>query len=239
MSKVVRVVKRVVQGAARLVKKVVTSPIGKMFLLAGAAFFVGPAVMGLAGAGGAAAAGGLSGISGAMANVSAAWSGLGTAASSAMAGNLGTAASQLGTAASGGIINGGIEAANAAAALGGAAAPTAGTAAATQLAGSAPQLAGQVANAGVKAGLSAAVPPVTAAPPLPLAPTAPPTPGFSLAEYLKSPGGGGLMLAGGQVLAGVGQGYMAQAAQNNQEELNAQARARYNSNNGTKLWKGV
>lgn len=242
MSKVVRSVGKVVKGAVKAVKKFAKSKIGKMILVAAAAFFVGPAVLGAFGASGAAAAGGLSGISGAVANVSAAWTGLGEAAGSALAGNFSEAVGQFSTAAAGG----------SATPLSTATTPQAIEQAAAAGSGSAPTLTQQAVSQAVSTGSKALINGSMAGPVNTggdLAPNASqiPTggyydpnkqPGFSLKDYMAGSDrtGAALVQAGGQLVAGVGQGISQQAAVNEQNKRAAADRARYNANMGTSLW---
>jgi hypothetical protein len=247
MSKVVRKIANIAAGGkfvVKAVRKVWRTKIGRMAAIAAASFFVGPAAMGLMGIGGAAAAGGLSGLSGAMANVSAAWAGLGTAASSAVAGNFATAASQLGTAASGGLIG---DAANGIAA----AAPTTMESIGSNVASQGFKLAANglgaedagVMNASMggsafdSSSASQSAPQIGSGSYNFSTAGSKQTPGaFSLANYLDTRGGAAAVQVGGQIISGLGQGISAQSAQDHQDKLAGEARSRYNTNMGTRLW---
>lgn len=94
MSKVVKrvggAVNKVVKGAAKVVKKVAKSPIGKALLIAGAVYFTGGAALGALG--GAAGGGGMAGaLAGAGQGIASAWGGL-TGAAGAIVGGQGLSA---------------------------------------------------------------------------------------------------------------------------------------------------
>jgi hypothetical protein len=95
---VTKAVSGVVKGVTNAVKKIVSSPIGKAILMAGAVYFGGAAIMGAMG--GASAGTGImgtlsGGLKGAMAGIGNAWTGLKAAGGAAMAGNFGQAGSSL------------------------------------------------------------------------------------------------------------------------------------------------
>lgn len=247
MSKVVkgvgRAISKVVKGVTNVVKKVAKSKIGKVLIAAAAIYFGGAALMGAMGTSGAAAAGGLSGLSGAAANVGAAWSSLGSAGSALLGGNLSGAGSALasgfsgGTSAlaspgmltsmggTGGIIGNGMTQAQMLAAQ------NAGIAGATELTNAA-------AASAFPTAATAAAPAATAGLQLtPGAATAAAKPGLIGSFMSSSPyAAPAAIMAGSQLVGGVMQGVGAQQQQKHQEDLDAAARQRYNTNIGTRLW---
>jgi hypothetical protein len=114
VSKVVKgvskVVSGVVKGVGNVVKKIASSKLGKILLMAATVYFGGAAIMG-AMQGAAAGSGFLgtisSAVSGAGTGIANAWSALGAATSSALGGNFAQAGSQLATGFQGGSLAGG------------------------------------------------------------------------------------------------------------------------------------
>jgi hypothetical protein len=105
-----KVVSGVVKGVGSVVKKIASSKLGKILLMAATVYFGGAAIMG-AMQGAAAGSGFLgtisSAVSGAGTGIANAWSALGAATSSAMGGNFAQAGSQLATGFQGGSLAGG------------------------------------------------------------------------------------------------------------------------------------
>ena len=227
MSKVVkgvsRAVSKVASGVKNVVKKVASSKIGKIALAAAAIYFGGAALMGAVGgaSAGTGIAGTLSGaISGAGAGISSEWSGLTGALG---AGSLSGAASSLGSGFTGAYGAG--------------------------MSAVAPQLATAMGGAGAGAAGAGAAPMATYA--VPGAKTAT---GLNLlgadaassgiiGKMMASPYTAPALISGGtQLIGGAMQGYGAQKQYEQQKQdqldLEAAARDRYNRNIGTRLFGG-
>ncbi len=212
MSKVVksigRAIGKVVKGVAKIAKKIIKSPIGKLVAGAALAFFGVPAVTGFFGG---AAGAGASGLTGALNGISGAWSGLTGAATSLAAGNLGEAASQIATGFTGGSSAGG------SGLVGGAMSPTEQTFA---------KLAGDAAGAGTASMGSAAAGGATT-----------PVSQGLVGKLLSSPyAAPALIQAGSQIVSGIGQGKMIEAQNERQDRLAEEERQRYNTNVGARLF---
>ena len=258
MSKVVKGIGRaigsVVQGVVNGVKSIAKSSIGKIIIGAALVYFGGAALMGAMGSGAAGVAG-ASGLTGAAQGISAAWTSLGTAGSSLMAGNIGQAVSALGSGiggsaatlgeAGGLLVNGGAAAGNLAVQGGSAAgigqapiaemlpagmesAPIAemGAIEPSALSGAGTQSAG--------AGAPGSYMQTT------YAPGATNSGVINSARNWWNGMSGTEKLVAAQVgtgLVGTGmQAYGANKANNQQLQLAADQRARYNTNNGARLW---
>lgn len=214
-----RAVGKVVDGVKNVVKKVASSKIGRVALMAATVYFGGAALMGAIG--GASAGTGIMGtlggaLSGASAGISSAWSGLTGALG---AGSLSGAASSLGSGFTGaygagaGSVAQGISAATTAA--GSAAGSAAGAAAPTAAAATTPT------------GLNLLGTDVAAK-----------STGL-IGKMMASPYAAPALISGGtQLIGGVMQGVGAREEQKRQEQLDATARNRYNTNIGTRLWGG-
>lgn len=230
MSKVVkgvgRAVSSVVKGVGNVVKKVASSKLGKVLLIAATVYFGGAALMGAMGgaAAGTGVAGTLSGaLSGAASGIGSAWSGLTGALS---AGSLSGAASSLGSGFTGAYgagqaaVTGASAAAGAAGAAGAGAAPMA-----VQTA--APTATSAVTGAKTATGLNL------------LGADAAST--GMIGKMMASPYAAPALISGGtQLISGAMQGYgnqkIYEQQKQDQKQLAADERARYNTNVGTRLF---
>lgn len=228
MSKVVkgvgRAVSSVVKGVGNAVKKVAKSKLGKALLVAAAVYFGGAALMG----GMAAPAGsGLSGfLSGAGQGIANAWGGLTGAASSALSGNFASAGSKL----SAGFQGTTVGALEAAAASPASYAGSLGTKAATGANSQAAMLAaqtGEFGTAGLKATQAAAAKASGAVLNQPTGLI-----GKMMASPYAAPA---LITTGGQLIGGAMQGVGMQKQYEQQRNLEAEARERYNRNVGANM----
>lgn len=231
MSKVVkgigRAVSKVVKGVTNIVKKVAKSKLGKVLLTAAAVYFGGAALMG--GMQGAAAGQGFlgsisSGLSGAAQGVANAWSSLGTAASQAIGGNFANAGNALSTGFQGGSASM-VDGALVSQPLSIASAPMATPAPPM----SAPPTSGVDINA-----VLGKAPPQMSVPGLNVPPTTPPG---LLSSAMSSPyTAPAVIMSGTQLLGGAMQGYGAKKQQDQQIQMAADERKRYNTNVGTRLY---
>lgn len=224
MSKVVKGVGRAISKVVDGVKKVAKSKVGKVLIGAALVYFGGAALMGAFGGGAAATAGAAggaaTGLSGAAANISAAWSSLGTAATQAygaMTGAPGASLANAGSALSQGF-------------AGNAATFSQGASAATNVM---PSVAGAELFTGAT---STGLPTVAGDAANVLA--APPSKGLvgNFLGGLSPQGQAAAITVGGQLTGGLIQGYGMRQEQKRQEELAGDARARYNTNVGSRVW---
>jgi hypothetical protein len=229
VSKVVKGVGRAISKVVDGVKNVAKSKVGKVLVGAALVYFGGAALMGAMGGATAGAAAGSGvmgtvtgavsgGLSGAAAGISSAWSGL-TGAASALAGGSGLQAA-------GSSLASGFTGASAAGAS--AIAP-----AATMAVPTTAPMAGAEAFSGAT---STGLPTVAGDAANVLA--APPSKGLvgNFLGGLSPQGQAASIMVGGQLTGGLIQGYGMRQEQKRQEELAGDARARYNTNVGSRVW---
>lgn len=215
MSKVVkgvgRAIGKVVKGVAKVAKTIVKSKIGKVIIAAAAIYFGGAALLGAMGtAGGAGAA---------------------ATAGAAAGGGLSGAAAGISSAWSGltGAVTGGGLSSLSGVFTGGSAAAPAAIPAAANVMGS--PIAAELGTATLGSAAPASLPSLVT----PAANAA--TKGLIGSSIWSSPYTAPALISSGQQLIGnLVQGVGAQKQQEHQEEMDAAARARYNTNIGTRLW---
>ena len=231
MSKVVkgvgRAVSKVVKGVTNVVKKVAKSKLGKIVLTAAAIYFGGAALAG--GFQGAAAGQGFlgsisSGLSGAAQGVANAWSSLGTAASQALGGNFANAGNALST---------GFQGGTATMAEGALVTQPMSIASAPMATPAPPMSPPPTSGVDMNAVLGKA-PPQMSIPGVSVPPT--PEPGLLAKAMSSQYTAPAAIMSGTQLLGGAMQGYGAQKQQDQQIQLAADERKRYNTNVGTRLY---
>ena len=235
MSKVVkgigRAISGVVKGVTNVVKKVAKSKLGKILITAAAIYFGGAALQG-AMQGASAGSGFLgsisSGLSGAAQGVANAWTSLGTAASQAIGGNFANAGNALST---------GIQGGSATMAEGALVTQPLSIASAPIAPPTSTPTAPPTGRVDINA-LIGKTPPQMSVPGLNVPPTTPPG---LLASAMSSPyTAPAMIMSGTQLVGGAMQGYGAQQEAKRQEQrqdqMTADARAKYNTNVGTRLY---